>query len=78
MCTLCVMIGKLALLRKQINKGQHIIFSMVMMSKGAMYFFIVGLLILTKTYIDKVVVVVNHCFTSLFGTNGLLSDIVIP
>ena len=24
-----------------------------------------------------VVVVVNHCFTSLFGTNGLLSDIVI-
>ena len=22
-------------------------------------------------------VVVNHCFTSLFGTNGLLSDIVI-
>ena len=23
------------------------------------------------------VVVVNHCFTSLFGTNGLLSDIVI-
>ena len=25
----------------------------------------------------KVVVVVNHCFTSLFGTNGLLSDIVI-
>ena len=25
----------------------------------------------------QVVVVVNHCFTSLFGTNGLLSDIVI-
>ena len=25
----------------------------------------------------KVVVVVNHCFTSLFGTNCLLSDIVI-
>ena len=23
------------------------------------------------------VVVVNHCFTSLFGTKGLLSDIVI-
>ena len=23
------------------------------------------------------VVVVNHCFTSLFGTNGILSDIVI-
>ena len=23
-----------------------------------------------------VVVVLNHCFTSLFGTNGLLSDIV--
>ena len=23
------------------------------------------------------VVVVNNCFTSLFGTNGLLSDIVI-
>ena len=22
-----------------------------------------------------VVVVVNHCFTSLFGTNGLLSDV---
>ena len=26
---------------------------------------------------DRVVVVVNHCFTSLCGTNGLLSDIVI-
>ena len=25
---------------------------------------------------DIVVVVVNHCSTSLFGTNGLLSDIV--
>ena len=25
----------------------------------------------------KKVVVANHCFTSLFGTNGLLSDIVI-
>ena len=24
-----------------------------------------------------VVVVVNHCFTSLFGTKGLLSNIVI-
>ena len=24
-----------------------------------------------------VVVVVNHCFTSLFGTKGLLSDIII-
>ena len=24
----------------------------------------------------ELVVVVNHCFTSLFGTNGLLSDIV--
>ena len=23
-----------------------------------------------------VVVVVNHCFTSLFGTKGLLSDII--
>ena len=27
--------------------------------------------------IKVVVVVVNHCFTSLFGTNGLSSDIVI-
>ena len=27
--------------------------------------------------IKVVVVVVNHCFTSLFGTKGLLSDIVI-
>ena len=26
---------------------------------------------------NYVVVVVNHCFTSLFGTKGLLSDIVI-
>ena len=25
----------------------------------------------------KIVVVVNYCFTSLFGTNGLLSDIVV-
>ena len=25
----------------------------------------------------QVVVVVNHCFTSLFGTKGLLSDIII-
>ena len=24
-----------------------------------------------------VLVIVNHCFTSLFGTKGLLSDIVI-
>ena len=28
-------------------------------------------------YIVQVVVVVNHCFTSLFGTKGLLSDIII-
>ena len=27
--------------------------------------------------VGRVVVVVNHCFTSLFGTKGLLSDIVI-
>ena len=26
---------------------------------------------------SDVVVVVNHCFTSLFGTKGLLSDIII-
>ena len=26
---------------------------------------------------EVVVVVVNHCFTSLFGTKGLLSDIII-
>ena len=25
----------------------------------------------------QIVVVVNHCFTSLFGTKGLLSDIII-
>ena len=25
----------------------------------------------------NLVVVVNHCFTSLFGTKGLLSDIII-
>ena len=28
-------------------------------------------------WITQVVVVVNHCFTSLFGTKGLLSDIII-
>ena len=28
------------------------------------------------SHITKVVVV-NHCFTSLFGTKGLLSDIII-
>ena len=38
MCTLCVMIRQLALLRKRINKGQHSILSMVMMSKGAISF----------------------------------------
>ena len=27
-----------------------------------------------KLVIIQVVVVVNHCFTSLFGTNGLLCD----
>ena len=27
--------------------------------------------------VDDIVVVVNHCFTSVFGTKGLLSDIVI-
>ena len=27
--------------------------------------------------VGKVVVVVNHCFTLLFGTKGLLSDIII-
>ena len=26
---------------------------------------------------NQIEVVVNHCFTSLLGTNGLLSDIVI-
>ena len=26
---------------------------------------------------NTTVVVVNHCFTSLFGTKGLLSDIII-
>ena len=30
----------------------------------------------TSNY-DAVVVVVNYCSTSLFGTNGLLSDIVL-
>ena len=25
----------------------------------------------------SVVVAVNHCFTSLFGTKGILSDIII-
>ena len=29
------------------------------------------------TILEILVVVVNHCFTSLFGTKGLLSDIVI-
>ena len=28
-------------------------------------------------FCEVVVVVVNHCFTSLFGTKGLLSDIII-
>ena len=27
--------------------------------------------------VSTYVVVVNHCFTSLFGTKGLLSDIII-
>ena len=27
--------------------------------------------------VKNVVVVVNHCFTSLFATKGLLSDIII-
>ena len=30
-----------------------------------------------KGQVQTVVVVVNHCFTSLFGTKGLLSDIVM-
>ena len=30
-----------------------------------------------KQFGFRVVVVVNHCFTSLFGTKGLLSDIII-
>ena len=30
-----------------------------------------------KSELKGTVVVVNHCFTSLFGTKGLLSDIVI-
>ena len=31
----------------------------------------------TLNVLNTKVVVVNHCFASLFGTNGLLSDIVI-
>ena len=31
---------------------------------------------LLNTVEDEVVVVVNHCFTSLFDTNSLLSDII--
>ena len=32
----------------------------------------------SKTYVTfDIVVVVNHCFTSLFGTKGLLSDNII-
>ena len=31
----------------------------------------------TNTLLYYVVVVVNHCFTSLFGTNGFSSDSVI-
>ena len=30
-----------------------------------------------RTMFLVVVVVVNHCFTSLFGTIGILSDIVV-
>ena len=33
--------------------------------------------VFTPMIVVVVVVVVNHCFTSLFGTNGLISDIVI-
>ena len=89
-CTLCVMIRQLALLRKRVNKGQHIILSMLMMSKEAIYVFYRRPTHFNKNIhcfrekdqvfiliIDEVVVVVNHCFTSLFVTNGLLSDIVI-
>ena len=33
---------------------------------------------LEKNEVNRaLVVVVNHCFTSLFGTKGLLSDIII-
>ena len=35
------------------------------------------LVVFLRNYPNKVVVAVNHCFTSLFGTQGLLSDIVI-
>ena len=37
----------------------------------------IELLLLLLNNLCSTVVVVNHCFTSLFGTNGLLSDIVI-
>ena len=36
-----------------------------------------GGLLQLKFGVVVVVVVVNHCFTSLFGTKGLLSDIII-
>ena len=36
-----------------------------------------GIHVKTLENLRDQVVVVNHCFTSLFGTKGLLSDIVI-
>ena len=33
--------------------------------------------VVTEIIFKVAVVVVNHCFTSLFGTKGLLSDIII-
>ena len=84
---LCVMIRQLALLRKRIThhfkhgndvEGSYIFFYCrpthfnknihCFREKDQVFILI----------IDEVVVVVNHCITSLFGTNGLLSDIVIP
>ena len=53
MCTICVMIRQLALLRKLINKGQHSILSMVRMSNEAIVCFY-----LTPTDFNKNI----HCF----------------
>ena len=40
-------------------------------------YFLSGYLLSGHGKFDEQVVVVNHCFTSLLGTNGILSDIVI-
>ena len=43
----------------------------------ANFFFYAILVDVIFVFVFMCEVVVNHCFTSLFGTKGLLSDIII-